>query len=105
MIEKEFRALLPVWLAVAVALVGAHLTGRNWEWLSVAAYLLGAPAIGALAFGHEYSHRTVSLMLTLPVRRGRIWLVKIASASILVAAGFTRRLDRRWGAVLGGSGG
>jgi ABC-type transport system involved in multi-copper enzyme maturation permease subunit len=85
MIEKDFRALVPVWLAAVASVALSHAAGRNWEWLGVAAYLLGAPAVPAFVFGHEYTHRTIGTLLTLPVARWRIWLSKMVLAVLLVA--------------------
>lgn len=85
MIEKDFRALLPVWLAAVAAVALSHAAGRNYEWLGMAAYFLGAPAIGAYVFGHEYTHRTIGTLLTLPIPRWRIWLSKMLLAVVLVA--------------------
>jgi ABC-type transport system involved in multi-copper enzyme maturation permease subunit len=84
-IEKDFRALLPVWLSALSAVAFSHAAGRNYEWLGMAAYFLGAPAIGAYVFGHEYTHRTIGTLLTLPIPRWRIWLSKMLLAVVLVA--------------------
>ena len=84
MIEKDFRALLPVWLSAVAAVALSHAAGRNWEWLGVAAYFLGAPAIGAYVFGHEFTHRTTGMLLTMPVSRSRIWISKMLLAVVLV---------------------
>jgi ABC-type transport system involved in multi-copper enzyme maturation permease subunit len=84
MIEKDFRAVVPLWLAAVAAVALSHAAGRNWVWLGVAAYFLGAPAIGAYVFGHEYTHRTIGMLLTLPTPRSRIWLSKMLLALALV---------------------
>src|SRR4029079_11067738 len=83
-IEKDFRALLPVWLSAVAAVALSHAAGRNWVWLGVAAYFLGAPAIGAYVFGHEKTHRPSVRLLTLPTPRSRIWLSKMLLALALV---------------------
>ena len=85
MIQKEFRALLPAWFAVAVAMVGAHQSGRSFAFLAGPAFIIGAAALGSLSFGQEYSYRTVGLMLTLPVPRGRIWASKLLVLFAFVA--------------------
>jgi len=84
-IEKDFRALMPVWLTALAAVALSHAAGRNYEWLAMAAYFLGAPAIGAYVFGHEYTHQTIGPLLTLPIPRWRIWLSKMFLAVVLVA--------------------
>ena len=43
----------------------------------VIAYVLGSVALGALSIGHEYTSRTLTLLLSLPVDRRRLYLVKL----------------------------
>ena len=86
MIEKEFRALLPLWLAVAAAMLVPQLLGRGYQYLAAPAFIIGAAALGSLSFGHEYVYRTVGLVLTLPVSRSRIWAAKLGVLGVLVAS-------------------
>src|SRR5687767_6011691 len=86
MIWKEFCALAPTWLAIAVAIVAAvygpaAVTGRGSTF-----YSIGAITLGAQALGHEYSHRTLSLLLAQPVARERILLVKLGVLAVFLAA-------------------
>ena len=75
---KEFRALMPVWLAGLAALgVSTLWHGPLGNSLAVMAYFLGAIALGSLSMGHEYSHRTVPQLLSLPASRGRLFLLKL----------------------------
>jgi hypothetical protein len=88
MIQKELRALAPTWLAIAAAMVGADYTHSLLRGFGVPAYFIGAVALGAQAIGHEFSHRTLSLVLTQPVRRQRVLLVKLGVlAGMLVSLG------------------
>ena len=41
------------------------------------AYVLGSVALGALSIGHEYTNRTLTLLLSLPADRRRLYLVKL----------------------------
>ena len=41
------------------------------------AYVLGSVALGALSMGHEYTGRTLTLLLSLPAHRRRLYLVKL----------------------------
>jgi hypothetical protein len=85
-IAKEFRALLPVWTACAVAVVAS---GRSDTWLAVMAvpsYFIGAAALGGLAFGHEYTLRTLSMLLSQPVPRWRIFATKAGVLALLLVA-------------------
>lgn len=76
-IKKEARALLPMWLACAGALlVVVYLGDRRPGGLLV--YLLGSLALAGWSIGHEYSHRTLPLLLSLPLARPRLLLVKLA---------------------------
>ena len=86
MIGKELRALAPTWLAVAVAMLAANYSGWTARGLSAPVYFIGAVALGAQAIGHEFSHGTLSLLLTQPVSRRRILLVKLGVLAALLAA-------------------
>jgi hypothetical protein len=85
MIEKEFRALLPVWVACGLALVLPQTAGPSWRPLALPAFLLGAAVIGSWPFGHEYSFRTLDALLAQPVSRTRIWLAKTMVAAVMLA--------------------
>jgi len=86
MIEKEFRALLPIWLAAAAAMLLAHASGRAYEFLGAAAFWLGAATLGAFSIGHEYVYRTVGLVLTLPIPRSRLWASKLVVLAAFVTS-------------------
>ena len=76
-IRKEARALLPMWVACAGALiVMVYLGDRRPGGLLV--YLLGSLALASWSIGHEYSHRTLPILLSLPLSRPRLLLVKLA---------------------------
>ena len=80
-VSKEIRALFPLWLGcVAVAWLGGFAT-RYVVPAGFLALLLGSAALGALAFGHEYTNRTLGLLLASPVSRRRIFAAK---AGVLV---------------------
>jgi ABC-type transport system involved in multi-copper enzyme maturation permease subunit len=75
-IAKEIRALLPAWAAAGAALIACALV-RDLYPFGIPAYFIGAATLGAMTFGHEYSYRTLPLMLTLPVTRRRVLLTKL----------------------------
>lgn len=82
---KEFRALIPVWLASVAALgLSTVWPGRLVNSLAVMAYFLGAIALGSLSMGHEYSHRTVPQLLSIPASRGRLFLLKLGVLTVLL---------------------
>jgi hypothetical protein len=84
-IAKELRALLPVWAAAAGAVLTPALV-RELRPFGLPAYFIGAVALGALSVGHEYSHRTLALTLTLPISRRRILVTKLAALGLLLVA-------------------
>jgi ABC-type transport system involved in multi-copper enzyme maturation permease subunit len=75
-VRKEFSALWVPWLACLAVMAGCALEGGMWSRLVMPIYFLGAMALGALSMGHEYSHRTLTLLLSQPVRRGRVFAQK-----------------------------
>lgn len=81
---KEFRALLPAWAAILAAVVGAAWGG--YPAAASAAYAFGCIVIGAQSMGHEYTHRTLAVLMSQPSPRGRVFLTKLATlASLLLA--------------------
>lgn len=97
MIAKEIRVLLPAWAAAVAAMVACSLI-RDLYAFGIPAYFIGAATLGAMSMGHEFSHRTVSLMLTLPVSRRRILLTKLVvlGAGLLLLALIAARVLPYW---------
>ena len=90
--RKELRALWPA-LAIAVIAVGAlalRSDGRDANLGWVALYV-GALTLTGLSIGHEYSNGTLPMLLSQPVARRRLLLVKLGAAlpmvGLLVAVG------------------
>ena len=54
--------------------------------ISIPAFFFGTAALGALSIGHEYTGRTLSLLLSLPARRERLLAVKLSvlAATLLI---------------------
>ena len=74
----EIRTLWPAWLAsLFVMIASAMVNVEPFRGLGIAAYPLGIAALGALSVGHEYGHRTLTLLLSQPERRERLFLVKL----------------------------
>src|SRR4051812_43220443 len=106
MIKKDLRALLPLWAACIATMIGGRLAGGEYLDFSIVGYLLGSAAIGAWSIGHEYAHRTLGTLLTLPVPRWRIWLWKLEvtaplllSLNMIALAIFPRSPHLRLGAA------
>jgi hypothetical protein len=84
--SKEVRQLLPSWTAVAVTIVvlgqlGPQVRVSDARRLSIVmnlVYAVGTIALGALAIGHEYSHRTLASLLAQPIDRRRLLLRKLS---------------------------
>lgn len=77
-VTKEVRALLPAWLACLGALsASAAVSDPRIRVFAVLAFGVGSVALGALSIGHEYTHRTLTQLLSQPVGRGRLYLVKL----------------------------
>ena len=75
---KEFRALLPAFIAGLTA-IGAAFVSSDGRVLLIGAlgYSVAAVALGALTVGHEYTHRTMGLLLVQPVDRRYVLLIKL----------------------------
>jgi len=84
---KEVRALLP---AFAATLATIWLTAGAADYFRVRIILLllcfGSIALGSMSIGHEYSHRTLTLLLAQPRRRGELFISKAAVLVPMVAA-------------------
>jgi hypothetical protein len=87
---KEVRALFPIWCAATVTVLAGLLT-NSWTVRRGAAFasLLGLVTLGAHAFGHEYSHRTLAMLLTQPTDRRRLFAIKMAVLAAMVATLWT----------------
>ena len=81
---KEARPLFWPWCLVVLA--GALSLAHPPDWtvdLIVVGFLLGFLLLGALPFGNEFQHQTLSLLLAQPIGRMEIWSEKL---SVMVAA-------------------
>ena len=84
-LAREFRALLPLWFTCSLLALAPALSEHPLvESAAGLAFVLGSFAIGAHAFGHEYAHRTLPQLLTLPVPRHQTLFVKFVVAGVLV---------------------
>jgi hypothetical protein len=85
-IGKEIRALLPAWLACAAVIVAGVIGFSPFRGFEVAAYFIGTGVLGALSIGHEYSDRTLGLLLSQPIDRRRVLLTKMGVLAVMLAA-------------------
>jgi hypothetical protein len=82
---KEARPLFWPWCAVILAV--ALPLARPFYWaLGVwqIGWFLGVPLLAALVFGNEFQHRTISLLLSQPVGRTKIWGEKLTVAFVAI---------------------
>ncbi len=86
MIAKEFRALLPAWLACAAAMIASAGEFYAFRGFGVPAYFIGAGSLGALSIGHEYSYGTLGMLLSQPIDRRRVLLTKLGVLAVMHAA-------------------
>lgn len=95
-VSKEIHELSLAWLLSLFAIVAGGLNGEG-EALGIGmlAYALGTSTLGGLSIGHEYNHRTISLILSQPARRAELLLVKLAvlAAMLLALAAIAGMLD------------
>jgi hypothetical protein len=81
LVIKEGRALAPIWLAAAVAVVASPRLGLG---LGVFAFVAGAVALGVFSIGHEYAHRTLTNLLAQPISRSRLLLSKTIVLAVML---------------------
>jgi ABC-type transport system involved in multi-copper enzyme maturation permease subunit len=99
MLYKEFRAQAVVFsIALAALAAAAWWSGRGDQPLILLIYLNGVTILGAIAFGHEYSHHTMAVTLMQPVSRARIYLSKMSvlTVTVLMLAIATSVAARPW---------
>jgi ABC-type transport system involved in multi-copper enzyme maturation permease subunit len=84
-LSKEIRALLPLWGASVAALAVAFVwRGGVLPDAGVIAYVAGSLAIGAHSIGQEYTCRTLPMLLSQPVDRRRVYLLKFAVSAMML---------------------
>ena len=83
--RNEIRALVPLCSICTVTVIAGSTIGQpDLRGIAILAYGLGSCALGAHAFGHEYSHRTLPLLLSQPIDRRWLLAIKLATVMILV---------------------
>lgn len=91
---KDARQLLLPWsLVTAGALLsfvhfsaGPHYWGpSDFSWLVPLGAFLGVPFLAATVYGHEFQHRSMTLLISQPVERRTVWRQKLL-ISVLAAS-------------------
>jgi hypothetical protein len=85
-IRKEVRALLPTWVSFAFLIVASPLLSMFRVRVLMLAYALGVIQLGAQVIGHEYTNRTLTLMLSQPRDRRRVLATKLGVLAMMVVA-------------------
>jgi ABC-type transport system involved in multi-copper enzyme maturation permease subunit len=84
---KEGRPLFWPWCAVMLTGVVSLIPPQhNVEWIGLLGFVLGVPLLAALPFGSEFDSRTLSLLMSQPVGRLKIWAAKSCIAVAAVAS-------------------
>jgi hypothetical protein len=84
-VAKEVRALLPVWLgSLAVVAAAAAVGDGSPQDLGRLVYGAACAALGALSIGHEYTNRTLATLLSQPVSRARLFLIKQSVLAVML---------------------
>jgi len=86
LVAKEIRALLPVWIASALAIAAAVLSGPRNHELGLLAYGFGSVTLGSQSIGHEYTGGTLTLLLAQPWSRQRLLILKLAVLTVMLFA-------------------
>src|SRR5688500_12086908 len=80
---KEARALFLPWCAITIASLLAMLPSSMdvlpgiFGLISTAGFWLGIPLMASLSLGNEFHYGTLSMLLSQPVDRTRVWSDKI----------------------------
>jgi hypothetical protein len=78
-ILKEARPLFWPWCAVVLpGGLGVVRPLHSIAWIGRVGFFLGMPLLASLAFGSEFQHRTLPLLLSQPIRRTDIWGEKLS---------------------------
>src|SRR5215471_16792216 len=82
--RTEIRILAAPWAVVMIACF-ASLAIRNWFGDLV--FLAGVPFLAAYSWGYEFQNRTVSLLLSQPTDRMKLWRQKsqLSVIAVLIA--------------------
>ena len=77
LVGKDIRVLLPIAGGTVAAMLSTLLLQD--PLLGWMAYFAGAAALGVSVIGHEYTHRTMPVLLAQPLSRRRLYGAKLAS--------------------------
>ncbi len=85
LIGNELRAVFPIFAgALAMICIGMMVDANFQESVAFVGYGLGSVAIGAIAFGHDFAHRTLLTTLAQPVSRRQIWKTRMLAGLTVI---------------------
>jgi hypothetical protein len=77
-VGTEVRVIFPAFLLAVALVVAARLLGEGLgQFVSLLGYGFGCTAMGSIAAGRDFVHRTVGSILSLPCSRTRIWWTRL----------------------------
>jgi hypothetical protein len=79
-VANEIRAVFPAWVILMLVTALGFLPRDLGISFAVLAYTLGCSAIGSIAAGHDFTHRTLSATLSQPFARERLWRIRMRIA-------------------------
>jgi ABC-type transport system involved in multi-copper enzyme maturation permease subunit len=83
---KETRELLVILIGMPLLIAVPFLiNGANGAPFGVGAFALGCVVLGGCAFGNEFQHRTLPLLLSQPISRSALWRDKMLVLGIGIA--------------------
>ena len=83
---KDVRHLLPIALiGGATGALAVHLPIQIAWWTTMGTFYATTILIGVLAFGHEYAHGCMAILLAQPISRVRIWCEKLMALVVVCA--------------------
>jgi hypothetical protein len=86
LVRHEARALWPIWAASVVACLAAAIPADSRLVVpGRLAFFVGSVALAAMTIGHEYNHRTLPHLLSLPIARPRILVAKLLAVTPMLA--------------------
>jgi hypothetical protein len=83
-LSKELHVLLPMATGGLLAMLLSLVMDQSMRLFFIAPYALTCCAVGAMAFGHDFSHGTLGAILALPISRQRLWWNRMKPAAIVV---------------------
>ena len=82
--KKFERCCRPIPRRLLAVVVGSFSSSHTLIAAGLLGFAFGSVALGAQSFGHEYTHRTLGLLLSQPIDRRRLFLYKVAVLSVML---------------------